>query len=78
LHALWRADDERSDQVAIGLGARAGNALLISVLMFLLRADSGAPPANVTVMNGVVALLFGVDFAVLVRRPEQIVIGYKA
>ena len=78
LHALWRAGDERSEQVAIGLGARAGNGLLISVLTFLLLADSGAPPANVTIMMGVVAVLFGVDFAVLVRRPEQIVIGYKA
>jgi 4-hydroxybenzoate polyprenyltransferase len=78
LHALWRADDERSEQVAIGLGARAGNGLLISVLTFLLLADSGASPADVTIMIGVVAVLFGVDFVVLVRRPEQIVIGYKA
>lgn len=78
LYALWRANEQRGEQVAIGIGARAGNGLLISVLSYLLLTDSLASTAELTAVIAAVAALFAVDYAVLVRRPERVIIGYKA
>lgn len=78
LYALWRAADGRSEQVAIGIGARAGNGLLITALVLLLLTEAGATQTNLVVVVGVTTAIFGIDFVALVRRPEQVVIGYKA
>jgi hypothetical protein len=46
LWTLWRADGQIAEQVAIGIGARMGNGLLLCVLGWLLLDGNGAPVAR--------------------------------
>ncbi|HEX6196524.1 MAG TPA: UbiA family prenyltransferase [Jiangellaceae bacterium] len=78
IYALWRASDGRAEQVAIGIGARAGNGLLISLLALLIVIDSGGSATDANIVVAAVAAAFAADFAVLVRQPALAVIGYKA
>lgn len=77
LHRLRVSADGRAEQVAIGIGARMGNGLLITVLSWLLLTGQGAPPGTALAFAAAVTALFGLGFAVLVARPEEAVIGYK-
>jgi 4-hydroxybenzoate polyprenyltransferase len=77
LFRLLRADPGRDEQVAIGLGARLGNGLLVGVLAWLVLAGDGAPVAHRLLALGAVALAFGGGFLVLARRPQAVVLGYK-
>lgn len=77
LRALSCAESGRDEQVAIGLGARMGNGLLLTVLTWLVVAGSGAPTERATVLAGAVTVLFFLGFASLAARPQEAVIGYK-
>lgn len=78
LYALRRADNTRAEQLAIGIGARAGNGLLTTALAVLVLVDIGAPASDTFLIVAVITAAFGLDFAVLVRRPDLARIGYKA
>jgi 4-hydroxybenzoate polyprenyltransferase len=77
LHALWRAPEGRLEQVAIGIGAKMGNGLLLAVLGWLLLTNAGAPPLDRFMFVLVLGAAFGLAFAALVRSPERAIIGYK-
>lgn len=77
LAALRAAAPGREEQVAIGLGARMGNGVLLAVLAWLVVAREGAPVTEQVAVAALVAAAFGVGFATLVVRPEQAVVGYK-
>lgn len=77
LLTLWRAEEGRAEQVAIGIGARMGNGLLICVLGWLVLDGAGAPPAERLVFTLALTGLFAGSFVSLVRRPDAVVIGYK-
>jgi 4-hydroxybenzoate polyprenyltransferase len=77
LRALWRAATDREEQVAIGIGARMGNGLLLVVLTWLVVAGSGASVAEAAFLAGAVSVLFFLAFASLAARPQEAVIGYK-
>lgn len=77
LWTLWRSADARSEQVAIGIGARMGNGLLLCVLAWLVVAGSGASITEASVLTGAVSGLFFLSFATLAARPQEAVIGYK-
>jgi 4-hydroxybenzoate polyprenyltransferase len=77
LYALWRAPEGRMEQVAIGIGAKMGNGLLLTVLCWLLLIEANAPLADRTVFVLALASAFAVAFATLVRSPERAMIGYK-
>jgi hypothetical protein len=74
---LRRAEEQRDEQIAIGIGARMGNGLLTCVLAWLVLAAAGAPPGERLFFVLVLAGLFAASFASLVRRPDVVVIGYK-
>ncbi|HEY2938509.1 MAG TPA: UbiA family prenyltransferase [Gaiellaceae bacterium] len=77
LRALWRAGDRHAEQVAIGIGARMGNGLLLGVLSWLVAADGGASVAEASLLTGAVSALFFLGFASLAAHPQEAVIGYK-
>jgi 4-hydroxybenzoate polyprenyltransferase len=77
LARLHAAADPRGEQVAIGLGARLGNGVLLAVLAWLVLAGEGAPPGVVASFTWALAALFGVSVAALAAQPERVVIGYK-
>ena len=77
LRTLWHASSPRDEQVAIGLGARMGNGLLLCLLGWLVVRGAGAPVATAIVFVAAVCALFLASFATLASRPGDVVIGYK-
>ena len=77
LHALRKADDARAEQVAIGIGARTGNGLLLCVLAWLAVRADGASVAEAAMLTAVLAGVFCLSFVSLASRPNEVSIGYK-
>ena len=77
LQRLLLAPAGREEQVAIGLGARMGNGLLVGVLVWLVLEGERAPTEQRLLALALVAAAFGTGFLALVRRPEDVVLGYK-
>jgi chlorophyll/bacteriochlorophyll a synthase len=77
LRALREAPEGRLEQVAIGLGARMGNGLLIAVLAWLILGARDAPLADQLVLELGLLGAFGLGFVALARRPTEVVLGYK-
>ena len=77
LHSLWQADDPFAEQVAIGIGARMGNGLLLCALAWFVIEGRGATAMETAVLTATVSVLFFLSFASLVASPGDAVIGYK-
>jgi len=77
LYRLWRSVDLREEQVAIGIGARMGNGLLLAVLGWLVLAARGAAVGEELAFAGTLAAVFGTSFVLLVTHPDEVVLGYK-
>ncbi len=77
LRTLTREGEARAEQVAIGIGARTGNGLLLAVLAWLVVEGRGASIAEASVLAGALVGLFFLSFAALAARPQEAVIGYK-
>ena len=78
---LWRlrvATDDRAEQVAIGLGARLGNGVLLVALAWLVMRGAGASEEARTAFASLLALLIGVSVVSLAAHPDRVIIGYKA
>ncbi|MEX2421326.1 MAG: UbiA family prenyltransferase, partial [Actinomycetota bacterium] len=78
---LWRlraATDARSEQISIGLAARAGNCLLLCLLAILLLRADGATAGDTVLVVGLTVATFATAFLGPARHPETVRIGYKA
>jgi 4-hydroxybenzoate polyprenyltransferase len=75
---LARVDDERTEQVSIGIAARAGNGLLLSILAVLLLRGSGADGWTTATIIGSLVAVFAASFLDAALHPERVRIGYKA
>ena len=78
LGRLRSASDARAEQVAIGLGARLGNGVLLVTLAWLVLGGAGASEAARVTFVLLLAALIGASVASLAGHPERVVIGYKA
>ena len=77
---IWRlrnSSDRHGEQVAIGIGARAGNGLLLAALGWLVLTGRGASSVEATTFVCVLAVLFLGTVAALAAEPDRAVIGYK-
>ena len=77
LHRLLLAPAGREEQVAIGLGARMGNGLLVGTLLWLVLDGEGAPLEHRVLALVAVGGAFAAAFVTLARRPQEVVLGYK-
>ena len=75
---LARVEDERSEQVSIGIAARAGNGLLLSTLTLLLLRGVGADERTTATIVACLVAVFAASFLDAALHPEQVRIGYKA
>jgi 4-hydroxybenzoate polyprenyltransferase len=75
---LARTDDERAEQVAIGIAARAGNGLLLAILALLILRAQGADERAIVTVVGCVVAVFAASFLDAAIHPERVRIGYKA
>jgi 4-hydroxybenzoate polyprenyltransferase len=77
---LWRlrcVADRRAEQVAIGIGARMGNGLLLTILSYLVVRHGGGSVADASVAALALSTAFLLSFASLVLRPHEAIVGYK-
>jgi 4-hydroxybenzoate polyprenyltransferase len=77
LWTLWRTREPRGEQVAIGIGARLGNGMLLSVLAWLIVSANGASPAQAATIAGMIAGLVLFSSLALAARADEVIIGYK-
>ena len=77
LWRLGRANDGQAEQVAIGLGARMGNGLLLCILAWSVVRGDGASTAEALAVTTTLEVIFLLSFGALAMRPHEAVIGYK-
>ena len=77
LRRLHSAEDARDEQVAIGIGARVGNGMLLTTLGVLVLGESGAAHQEQLMFALAFTAVFGASFASLAANPDQVLIGYK-
>ena len=77
LWTLWRTTEPRLEQVAIGIGARLGNGILICILAWQVVSEDGASVMEATTIGGTIVALFLVSSLALAARADEVVIGYK-
>jgi 4-hydroxybenzoate polyprenyltransferase len=77
LYRLWRASERAAEQMAIALGARMGNAVVLTLLGSLLMSASGAAPVEVAVFVLALAGLFWFGFAYTSLRPQEALAAYR-
>ena len=70
--------DATAELVTIGTAARAGNALLIAVITWLLLSAQGAPPTQAALVVATLTVVAAVGFLDLALRPERARVAYKA
>jgi 4-hydroxybenzoate polyprenyltransferase len=78
LRRLATDPEGREEQVSIGLAARAGNCLLISLLAILLLEADRATGSEIAVTVACIIAAFAAAFVGPARHPDTVRIGYKA
>jgi 4-hydroxybenzoate polyprenyltransferase len=77
LFTLWRSPEGHDEQVAIGLGAKMGNGLLLLVLAWLVLDAQRATEVDKTLFVALLAAAYLGTYTALARSPGSVVIGYK-
>ena len=77
LRVLWHADDARSEQIAIGIGAKMGNGVLACALAWLLLGSTDGPDGMRALTLAFLAVVFGAVFRAMTSGRDDIRIAYK-
>jgi 4-hydroxybenzoate polyprenyltransferase len=77
LYRLYRADGRKDEQISIGVGARMGNGLLVTLLGVLILANQHAAWTTQLIFGLALTALYLLNFVDFLRHPERAVIGYK-
>jgi 4-hydroxybenzoate polyprenyltransferase len=77
LYRLYRVESRRDEQLAIGVGAKVGNGLLVTLLGALVLAGYGADRITQTTFVLALTAIYAINFIGFLRHPERAVIGYK-
>jgi 4-hydroxybenzoate polyprenyltransferase len=77
LYRLYRASSRKDEQLSIGVGAKMGNGLLITLLGTLILSNQGADWITQFIFGLALTALYTLNFIDFLRHPEQATIGYK-
>jgi len=77
LYRLYRVGGRRDEQLSIGVGAKMGNGLLVTLLGVLILANQGADWIVQLIFGLALTALYTLNFIDFLRHPERAVIGYK-
>lgn len=77
LRRLWEAETLDDERVAIALGARMGNAVVLTLLGFVLLGAAGATGAELALLVLVFAAMFWLSFAYLATRTTEAITAYR-
>ncbi|MBI3052133.1 UbiA prenyltransferase family protein [Candidatus Woesearchaeota archaeon] len=76
-YMLLKARSFKSEQVAIGLGAKLGNGVVLSLLGLFILKGYNAPEGHALFFQAAITMLFAASFAYLAQRPKIAIIGYR-
>ena len=77
LYRLYRANSRKDEQLSIGVGAKMGNGLLMTLLGALILWNQGADWITQSVFGLALTTIYILNFIDFLRHPERAVIGYK-
>jgi 4-hydroxybenzoate polyprenyltransferase len=77
LHRLYRVSVRQDEQLSIGVGAKMGNGLLVTLLGALILSNQGADWITQFIFGLALTALYTLNFIDFLRHPERAVIGYK-
>ena len=77
LHRLYRVSGRQDEQLSIGVGAKMGNGLLVTLLGALILSNQGADWITQVIFGLALTALYTLNFIDFLRHPERAVIGYK-
>ncbi len=77
LYRLWMAGTPEDERVAIAMGARMGNAVVLNLLGFVLLQAAGAAPTEQGVFVIALAVMFWSVYVYLASRPREALTAYR-
>jgi 4-hydroxybenzoate polyprenyltransferase len=77
LYRLYRSSSRKDEQLSIGVGARMGNGLLVTLLGTLILSNQGADWITQFIFGLALAAIYMLNFIEFLRHPERAIIGYK-
>jgi len=77
LYRLYRANSRTDEQLSIGVGAKMGNGLLVTLLGALILWNQGADWITQSVFGLALTTIYILNLIDFLRHPERAVIGYK-
>ena len=77
LYRLYRASGRKDEQLSIGVGAKMGNGLLITLLGALILSNQGADWMTQFIFGLALTAIYALNFIDFLRHPERAIIGYK-
>jgi 4-hydroxybenzoate polyprenyltransferase len=77
LFRLYRERSSKDEQLSIGVGARMGNGLLITLLGTLILSNQGADWTTQFIFGLALTALYTLNFIDFLRHPQRAIIGYK-
>jgi 4-hydroxybenzoate polyprenyltransferase len=77
LYRLYGSSSRKDEQLSIGVGARMGNGLLVTLLGALILSNQGADWITQFIFGLALTAIYVLNFVDFLRHPEWAVVGYK-
>ena len=77
LYRLYRLGGRKDEQLSIGVGAKMGNGLLVTLLGALILSNQGADWITQFIFVLALTAIYMLNFIDFLRHPERAVVGYK-
>jgi 4-hydroxybenzoate polyprenyltransferase len=77
LYRLHRTNSRNDEQLSIGVGAKMGNGLLVTLLGALILSNQSADWITQFIFGLALTAIYMLNFVDFLRHPERAVIGYK-
>ena len=77
LYRLYRLGGRKDEQLSIGVGAKMGNGLLVTLLGALILSNQGADWITQFIFGLALTAIYMLNFIDFLRHPERAVVGYK-
>jgi 4-hydroxybenzoate polyprenyltransferase len=77
LYRLYRSGSRKDEQLSIGVGAKMGNGLLVTLLGALILSNQDADWITQFIFGLALTAIYMLNFIDFLRHPERAVVGYK-
>ena len=77
LYRLYRLGGRKDEQLSIGVGAKMGNGLLVTLLGALILSNQGAEWITQFIFGLALTAVYMLNFIDFLSHPERAVVGYK-